>query len=44
MGTSDKTDQLIDHLIEIRKAMETGAWILIAIAGLLGVIAWKLYF
>jgi hypothetical protein len=33
-----------DHLVEIRKALETGSWLLIAIVVLLGLIAWKLYF
>jgi hypothetical protein len=40
----DSNDQIVDHLIEIRKALETGSWLLIAIGILLGLIAWKLYF
>jgi len=44
MSDRDQTNQVIDHLIEIRKEMEKGSWLLVAIAFLLGVIAWKLFF
>lgn len=37
-------DEVVDHLIEIRKALEFAFWILLTIAALLGVIAWKLVF